>query len=522
MKIILSFLLSVVFAVALLITVLTPRLAIAGGTVGDGTPASCTETTLKAALTGGGVVTFNCGADPVTIVLGSQQVITQNTAIDGAGKITLSGISATRLFSISSGVSLNLSDLTLSDGSASQGGAIYNNGQLTIVKGTLSNNSAPGGTGGAICNLGAATIMSSTLSGNIAGAGLSGSIDNRGTLTVINSKFIGNFAGYAGGAIGNNGTASIRYSSFNDNQSPGGGGAIDNFGSLTIDNSTFFSNTASSGSGGVIYNGDTLTITHSTFYTNTSQNGGGGIFNGGSLSLTDSTFLGNKAQSGGGVYNEVLSPATIYASTFAGNTALGGLGGGIYNNGRLSIIADTLAGNGAAAGLGGAINNDISGTLTVINSTFSDNFGGFSGGGIIAGGPVTVTNSTVYSNTAGGLVNGGTAAFKVKNTIVANNTSNNCFGAITSLGHNLEDTNTCMFTATGDQPNTNPRLGPLANNGGPTLTHAPLPSSPAINAGDNVGCPATDQRGIPRPQYGVCDIGAVEFVIRVYLPFVLK
>lgn len=186
------------------------------------------------------------------------------------------------------------------------------------------------------------------------------------------------------------------------------------------------------------------------------------------------------------------------------------------------MTADTLSGNAAAAGLGGGINNDSAGSLTVSNSTFSGNFGGLAGGGISAGGAVTVTSSTFYSNTAGGLVNGGSNVVTVKNTIVANNTSYNCSGTITSLGHNLESANTCGFSAAGDLPNTNPLVGRLANNGGPTLTHALLPGSSAINAGTNAGCPATDQRGVPRPQFGTCDIGAFEFVVRLYLPLVIK
>jgi len=100
-------------------------------------------------------------------------------------------------------------------------------------------------------------------------------------------------------------------------------------------------------------------------------------------------------------------------------------------------------------------------------------------------------------------------------------TSYDCSGTITSLGHNLESADPCAFAATGDLSNTNPLLGPLADNGGKTLTLALLPGSPAINAGTNVGCPATDQRGVPRPQFGTCDIGAYEFVLWVYLPVVV-
>lgn len=114
-----------------------------------------------------------------------------------------------------------------------------------------------------------------------------------------------------------------------------------------------------------------------------------------------------------------------------------------------------------------------------------------------------------------------------RNTIVANNTGvgGNCSGTITSLGYNLEFGNTCVFTATGDITSTNPLLGPLANNGGTTQTMALQAGSPAINRipnGTN-GCGTTittDQRGFIR--VGPCDIGAFEYVLRLFLPLILK
>ena len=81
---------------------------------------------------------------------------------------------------------------------------------------------------------------------------------------------------------------------------------------------------------------------------------------------------------------------------------------------------------------------------------------------------------------------------------------------MTSQGHNLDSDNTCNLSSVGDLPNTDPLLGPLQDNGGPTETHALLPESPAIDAGDNAACPSTDQRGIIRPQGSACDIGAFE------------
>src|SRR5439155_17380549 len=118
-------------------------------------------------------------------------------------------------------------------------------------------------------------------------------------------------------------------------------------------------------------------------------------------------------------------------------------------------------------------------------------------------------------------------AISLLNTIVADNFSN-CAGVITSLGHNLSSDNSCNFAATGDMNNANPKLGSLRYNGGPTLTRGLLPGSLAIDAGDNNGCPPTDQRSVPRlidgdfDGFAQCDIGAYEFdlILSNFLPVI--
>jgi hypothetical protein len=113
----------------------------------------------------------------------------------------------------------------------------------------------------------------------------------------------------------------------------------------------------------------------------------------------------------------------------------------------------------------------------------------------------------------------------IKNSIVARNASGgNCVGPMQSQGHNLSDSSSCGFTDIGDIQNADPHIGPLTDNGGQTLTHLLLWNSPAINAGDNTGCPSADQRGIQRPQAGLCDIGAVELALpnTLYLPSVVR
>jgi hypothetical protein len=96
------------------------------------------------------------------------------------------------------------------------------------------------------------------------------------------------------------------------------------------------------------------------------------------------------------------------------------------------------------------------------------------------------------------------------NTLLASNTPANGSGTITDAGHNLSSDGSCVFTSIGSLNNTDPKLGPLANNGGPTMTMRLLPGSPAIDAGDNTAAPPTDQRGVPRPVGLACDIGAYE------------
>jgi hypothetical protein len=127
----------------------------------------------------------------------------------------------------------------------------------------------------------------------------------------------------------------------------------------------------------------------------------------------------------------------------------------------------------------------------------------------------------LYGNSyAGILVPSGNASFK--NTILAANSPYNCAGVFSTQGYNLEDASTCAFSGPGDLTNTDPMLGPIQDNGGPPWTHALLPGSPAINAGTNSGCPGADQRGVKRPLFGTCDIGAYEYGFFQYLPVLVK
>ena len=295
------------------------------------------------------------------------------------------------------------------------------------------------------------------------------------------------------------------------------GGGISNAGTLTLTNSTVSGNYSSGGGG--IYDAGTLTIINSTVSENFSAFGGGGIYinGGGTLTLTDSTVSGNVA---------------YYLLA----------GGGILNQGTATLINTTVSGNDVYYGGGGGIRNYPSGIMTLTNSTVSGNDGDYAPGGIRNAGILTLTNSTVSGNhnrfdggSADGIQSdshGQIAQTQATNSIIAANGTTkygieNCSGPFVSNGHNLSDDTTCFPAAGADLVVADAMLAPLADNGGPTDTHDLLPGSPAIDAGDDIACPATDQRGEARPIDGDgdgmahCDIGAVEFLPEPHHPATL-
>jgi uncharacterized repeat protein (TIGR01451 family) len=258
------------------------------------------------------------------------------------------------------------------------------------------------------------------------------------------------------------------------------------------------------------------------------NNTGGGISNLGvtlaAVTIERSQISGNTAFSGAGVSNNGIGASvTISSSQISGNIASGN-GGGVSNNGIMEIIASTIDQNLAASG--GGINH-LGGQLELTNVTISSNSVTDNGGGLYNRSDTIAMNTTFNNNVASGPGTGGnvfndTASIGFRNTILANPVGeDNCFnseGFINSSGYNLESANTCGFNQASDQKNANPLLGPLQDNGGSTLTHALLPGSPAIDAGTNTYCPATDQRNSARPVDGdgdgnpICDIGSYEYL----------
>ncbi|NER96578.1 MAG: DUF4347 domain-containing protein [Symploca sp. SIO1B1] len=328
---------------------------------------------------------------------------------------------------------------------------------------------------------------------------------------------------------------------------------------LELNNTTLSNGMANDGGG--ILNRGTLTLNNSTVSGNTATNRGGGIFNFGyeanaaTLTLNNSKVSDNIAGSnGGGIFNYGYDGAdaarlTLSNSTVSGNTATNN-GGGIYNYGNtpngatVDLTSSTVSGNKTTNNNGGGIfnygNDADAATVNLSNSTVSGNTANNKGGGIYNygnaadGATVTLSNSTVSGNMAtnygGGIYNygseAGAATVTVGNSIIADNTaptdtdvgrSDADNAPITDNGNNLIgiDSITAFNTSTlvGDAMNPrDPKLAPLGDYGGPTQTHALLPDSPALDAGDNAQLMmlANDQRGATRVINTTVDIGAFE------------
>ena len=320
--------------------------------------------------------------------------------------------------------------------------------------------------------------------------------------------------------------------------------------------------------------GKTVTIDGLTVANGSSEFYGGGIYNdSAALTVTNCVLSGNSAYSGGGIRNESANGGatlTVTNSTISGNSAAGGGGisnltsggdatlmvtnctisenSGDYDGGdgianyayegdaTLTITNSTISGNGSPGSLpGGGVSNLADGgiaTLTITNSTISGNSAGEGGGASneaynASMATLTITNSTLSGNSAGyhggGILNdafnAGFAGVETGNTIFdAGSSGENIFnsaGTVTSLGYNVSsDDGGGYLTGLGDQINTDPMLGPLQGNGGPTFTHALLQGSPAIDAGDPNFTPPPfyDQRGpgFDRIANGRIDVGSFE------------
>jgi hypothetical protein len=432
-------------------------------------------------------------------------------------------------------------------------GAIYLYGTLTLNNSVIQNNQTTG-----IYYEGPETtslfINNSTIADNVSPntPGISGGIEIRssGLVTINNSSISGNSGS---GIVNESGVVSINTSTITNNHGAVWGAGIHNQGDLTIESSVVNQNTTASGYnifGGGVYNRGSLSISDSSISNNMSYGQGGGIYNNGSLSISDSNITSNSSYTGGGIYNSGgyvslnnsivsenttdisgsgirnLGRLTLRDTTVMNNSATGNgvSGAGISNEGFTEMVNSSIVGN-TSTNIGAGINNW--GVFKLVNSTVSGN----SPGGIVNSSRLDMYNTTVTNNTSSS-VGGGIFNFNIailSNTIIGGNFgsagSPDCFGTLTSRGHNLiQNTTGCTISGdtTGNVLGVDPMLGPLQDNGGPTLTHALLTGSPAIDAGDESICPSTDQRGVARPQGAACDIGAFEFVATIDVSIDIK
>ena len=347
--------------------------------VGNGTSSSCTEDSFTQAVNKGGIITFNCGSSPYTLVLSSEKTIKSDTVIDGGNLVTLSGGNNVRILSIKSSYdkaspSLTVQKLTFADGhttdawnttSTAQGGAtIYRlGGTLTVIDSNFTNNVAPATgqdvAGGAIDSIGGGitTIVGSVFKGNQASNG--GAIGSLGSaLTLVDSEVSDNTATGNGGNPGNGGN--------------GGGIVIDGensyFGvSVNLSGVKVANNKGNAYGGGIFhtaYHSDTTTIDQCSFTGNSIPNqsssmAGGLYLQGTNITMTNSTVSENSANVAGGMYVGYGSMLSMANDAITQNTAYV-MSGGLFVDSNVSSGGDlsvTIANNKASAAFPNLFNN---------------------------------------------------------------------------------------------------------------------------------------------------------------------
>ncbi|WP_198000832.1 choice-of-anchor Q domain-containing protein [Gimesia fumaroli] len=461
-------------------------------------------------------ITFDASLFDQTLMLFNELVITDDVTIIGHGAehLTLSGDGTRRLFRIDDGdeetsISVELSGFTLTNGFANytSGGAIHSLETLSISDVVFADNQA------------------SVFSGSIHGGSYGGAIYSAGDLTVTNSTFIRNSADWSGGAIySTEGLLSITGCDFTENQTSYSGGAIlVQDGDLTVSSSTFTENSSDTLGGGIYITQGVLTVSESVF-TENSSSAGGAIYHQISstfppvlteLNITDSTFQGNTATSSGGAvyYSSALSVYSSYYTAyienclFSENSANSSYGGALFSGGENVLVSGSTFFKNTAGNRGGGI-SDYSRNLTVQNSLFEKNSTNRYGGALYVEQTLILINSTLSANTSleigGGIAFGNSASsFEIVNSTLTGNAAARTGGGIYALG-SIPGTITNSIIAGNSAPSISQvslsfsrnnsivqdsiegLLDPvLRDNGGLTKTHALLPGSAGIDAGDD-------------------------------------
>ena len=490
--------------------------------------------------------------------------------IIGAGA-TASVIDATglgdRVLSVGAGATVTLERLTITGGHAPDGAAGANGTSGTYRPGGPGGDGSGGADGGGILNLGSVTLTDVAVTNNSAGEGGSGGAGGSGR--VYGGGGGNGGAGGLGGGIYTMGKLTLNDVGMSENSAgqggaggQGGGGKL-GFYRQIVSGGGGGSGGAGGAGGGIDNAGSAarLTVTASTISGSASGTGGNGGSGGGASGSSGSPGFGggggaggSGGADGGGVANLMGTVGVTGSTVFSNVAGAGGSGGG---GGFGSFGGPGSGGPGGLGSSGGGIWSD-GGSLSATNSTlYSNGAGGGGEGGAGApggaggaggaggdGGAVGVTNGassllnvTVDGNQAGSGASGGSSGgssgldglgggisvqsttsgddMVLRNTIVAESSRGaNCAGsgssAITDAGHDLSFPDTTCPGINGD-----PKLLSFKNFGGPTNTLGLASGSAAIDQVPATGadCPATDQRGVSRPQGSACDIGAFEFAI---------
>jgi hypothetical protein len=494
---------------------------------------NCTASALVSALAvDGAVVTLtNCSISlsNVISITGSATIIGQGT------NSTIGANNLTRIFEILPGARLEVSGVTLTGGRHQRGAAVYvhEHGQAVFSNCVFSANSVLGRSG--LAGLDGAASWSAGEDGQAGEDGdraLGGAIFNLGEVTLLHCQFISNNArGGDGGQGGDGGAGGWRGGDGGrgGNAATGRGGAVYNSGTLVVRDTTMAGNLAQGGNGALggiggdgpapgiagrggygargvgaaIFNDGVAMIANSSFVTNTAT-GGNSAHDG---SITGGLEGGDGHNGGGGFGGGVcnMNSMAVTNCTFSGNRAVGGAGAN-GGNGRYA------AGDGGdgGEGYGGGIYN--TGVYWLINCTIAQNSVAGGTNGLAGSGPSPGRDGVRGPTMGAGFSTTGSSELNIRNSILhANTGAGNGSGPVVDLGNNLSSDGSIAFGPESFK-NKNARLGPLANNGGPTRTMLPQPGSPALLAGTLEGTLPFDQRGFPRPGPGKPqpDIGAVE------------
>ena len=504
-------------------------------TTGDPGPAgtlSLRQAILNASYYTGDTIQFAPALNGSTITLQAGQLVVPSSMTiqgPGSGKLTISGNNASRIFEIytlgANPLAVTISGLTLTGGNTGgYGGAIYaENISLNLQNVVLSGNSAV--RGGAVYgkngNAAITAFSNTVMQGNNAGSGGGFLIRGGASTTITNST-----------VSGNNATNCC------------GGGDVENSGSVTVSHTTIGANTVSiaalSGNGGGLafdYIGTPVQVSYSTITGNNTPNGrGGGLWIAHSdANIVASNITGNTGYNGGGIYardNRATAQAIISlrGTTLSGNTARF-YGGGLDVNRAntltvgYSLISDNRATIGVNSLGGGIALRSTLASAHIYDSTVYGNYAYGKGGGIgisaaATGNLTTLTSLTIVGNSTNAAGSVGAGIFSAGTPHL-----DSCIAANNYSGANLQDLNgsfaanfsaiktrgTATITGSNNLADgTDPNLGPLTVNGGPTLSMLPNIGSPVLATGDP-GVPQTsDQRGLPRKIGGFVDIGAVE------------